>query len=258
MFRIESKISTSSPEFKENDAYYREKTAEFRERLTKVKQGGPPEQVERHHKRGKLTARERLDRLFDPNTPFLEFSALAANGSAAMALAVTHIAAAAAGVSWMAVEWAVDKKPSVLGVVTGAVGGLVGITPAAGFVDPTGALIIGLIAGVVCWWGATKLKFLIGVDDSLDAFGVHGVGGLIGALLTGVFAVEAIGGTAGGLEGNWAQVGHQLWGIVATVGYAGLVSWLLLKIIDLAIGVRVTQDEEVQGLDIVLHGEAVP
>ncbi len=185
-------------------------------------------------------------------------SALAANGSAAMALAVTHIAAAAAGVSWMAVELAVDKKASVLGVVTGAVGGLVVITPAAGFVDPTGALIMGLIAGVVCWWGATKLKYLIGVDDSLDAFGVHGVGGLVGALLTGVFASEAIGGTAGGLEGNWAQVGHQAWGILATVLYAGALSWALLKGIDLAIGLRVTQDEEIEGLDLVLHGEAVP
>jgi Amt family ammonium transporter len=181
-------------------------------------------------------------------------SALAANGSAAMALAVTHIAAAAAGCSWMAVEWAVAKKPSVLGAVTGAVGGLVVITPAAGFVDPSGALIMGLIAGVVCWWGATKLKFLLKVDDSLDAFGVHGVGGLVGALLTGVFASEAIGGTAGSV----AQLGKQAWGVGLTVVYAAALSFVLLKLIDLAIGVRVTADEEIQGLDLVLHGEAVP
>ena len=184
-------------------------------------------------------------------------SALGASGGAAMALAVTHIAAAAAGVSWMIVEWSVEDRPSVLGIATGAVGGLVAITPAAGFVDPTGALIIGLIAGLVCWFGATKLKYWLKVDDSLDAFGVHGIGGLVGALLTGVFAVESIGGTAGGLEGNWMQVALQAWGLLATMAYAGGMTWVLLKGIDLAIGVRVSEEQEIEGLDIALHGEAV-
>ena len=184
-------------------------------------------------------------------------SALGANGSAAMALLVTHIAAAAAGVSWLATEWLLHKRPSVLGIVTGAVGGLVAITPAAGFVGPGGALAIGLIAGVCCYFGATTLKNQFGYDDSLDCFGVHGVGGLIGAVLTGVFAVEAIGGTAGGLEGNWGQVGVQVWGIAATVGYAAVMTFVILKAIDVTVGLRVDEDTEGRGLDIAVHGEAV-
>ncbi|MCP4867335.1 MAG: ammonium transporter [Proteobacteria bacterium] len=184
-------------------------------------------------------------------------SALGANGSAAMALLVTHIAAASAGVSWLLTEWLLHKRPSVLGIVTGAVGGLVAITPAAGFVGPTGALAIGLISGVCCYFGATTLKNKLGYDDSLDCFGVHGVGGLIGAVLTGVFAVEAIGGTAGGLEGNWGQVGVQVWGIGATVVYAAAVTFVLLKVIDVAVGLRVDEESEVRGLDIAVHGEAV-
>jgi Amt family ammonium transporter len=184
-------------------------------------------------------------------------SALAADGSAAMALLVTHIAASAAGLSWLAAEWLLRKRPSVLGIVTGAVGGLVAITPAAGFVGPSGALAIGLIAGVCCYFGATTLKNKLGYDDSLDCFGVHGVGGLVGAVLTGVFAVEAVGGTAGGLEGNWGQVGIQLWGIAATMGYAAFGSFVILKGIDLTVGLRIDEESEVVGLDISVHGEAV-
>jgi len=184
-------------------------------------------------------------------------SALGANGSAAMALLVTHIAAAAAGLAWLATEWLLHKRPSVLGIVTGAVGGLVAITPAAGFVNPSGALAIGLIAGVCCYFGATALKNRLGYDDSLDCFGVHGVGGLVGAVLTGVFASEAVGGVAGGLEGNWGQVGIQVWGIAATVGYAVVVTYAILKAIDLTVGLRVDEESESRGLDIAVHGEAV-
>jgi len=185
-------------------------------------------------------------------------SALAADGAAAMALVTTHLAAAAAGLSWMAVEWWRFGKPSVLGIVTGAVGGLVAVTPAAGFVGPGGALIIGASSGLVCWWGASSLKKRGGWDDSLDCFGVHGVGGLLGSVLTGVFAVEAIGGTAGGLEGNWMQVGIQVWGVVATIVYAAIATWILLKLVDVVLGLRVDEETEVMGLDVATHGEAVP
>lgn len=185
-------------------------------------------------------------------------SALGANGSAAMAVAVTHIGAAAAGLSWMAVEWFKTKRPSVLGIVTGAVGGLVVVTPAAGFITPSGALAMGLIGGVVCYWGATWLKHTFKYDDSLDCFGVHGVGGLVGAILTGVFASEAIGGTAGALEGNVGQIWTQTWGVIATLVYAGIVSFVLLKILDVTMGLRVSEEIERDGLDLGLHGELVP
>ncbi len=184
-------------------------------------------------------------------------SAVAANGTAGMAMAVTQIATAAAALSWMLVEWMVRKKPSVLGIISGAVAGLVAITPASGFVAPMGALFIGIIAGIACFWGATSLKHMAGYDDSLDAFGVHGVGGVVGALLTGVFAAEAIGGTAGLLEGNSAQLLTQIEGIVATIVYTAVVSFILLKVIDVVIGLRVTKEIEVEGLDINLHGEVV-
>lgn len=184
-------------------------------------------------------------------------SAVAADGAAGMAMAATQIATAAAALSWMFIEWAVRKKPSVLGVVSGAVSGLVAITPASGFVGPNGALIIGLIAGAACFWGATSLKKMAGYDDSLDAFGVHGVGGIVGAILTGVFAVEAIGGTPGLLEGNPGQVLIQIEGIIATIVYSGVVSFILLKIIDAVIGLRVSKEVEIEGLDIHLHGEVV-
>ncbi len=184
-------------------------------------------------------------------------SAVAANGSAGMAMAVTQIATATAALSWMIVEWIFRGKPSVLGIVSGAVAGLVAITPASGYVDPFGALIIGFAAGLVCYWGAVVLKPKLGYDDSLDVFAVHGLGGIAGAILTGVFAVEAIGGTPGLLEGNGAQVLIQLEGIAATIIYCGIATFVLLKIIGAVMGLRVDEEEEVTGLDYSLHGETV-
>jgi len=184
-------------------------------------------------------------------------SAVAANGAAGMAMAVTQIATAAAALTWMVLEWALRKKPSVLGIVSGAVGGLVAITPASGFVDPRGALVIGLAAGAACYWGATGLKRMCGYDDSLDVFGVHGVGGIVGAVLTGVFAVEAIGGTPGLIEGNPGQVMTQIWGIVATVVYGAAATFAILKVVDLIVGLRVSPEDERDGLDLSLHGETV-
>ena len=184
-------------------------------------------------------------------------SAVAANGSAGMAMAVTQIATAAAALAWMFAEWMFRSKPSVLGIVSGAVSGLVAITPASGYVGPGGALMIGLAAGLACFWAATSLKNRLGYDDSLDVFGVHAVGGIVGALLTGVFAVEAIGGTPGVLEGNPGQVLIQLQGIAVTIAYCGVVSFILLKIIGAVMGLRVDDETEVGGLDINLHGEVV-
>jgi Amt family ammonium transporter len=184
-------------------------------------------------------------------------SAVAANGTAGMAMAVTQIATAAAALSWMFVEWMTRGKPSVLGIISGAVGGLVAITPASGFVAPAGALAIGIVAGLACYWGATWLKRTLGYDDSLDAFGVHGVGGIVGALLTGVFAAEAIGGTPGLLEGNPGQVWTQIVGIVATIVWSGVATFVILKIVQLLVGLRVDEETEVIGLDINLHGEVV-
>ena len=184
-------------------------------------------------------------------------SALGANGTAGMAMAVTQIAAAVAGLSWMFIEWVHNGKPTLLGVVSGAVGGLVAITPAAGFVSPAGAFFIGLVAGAVCYWGAAILKPMLGYDDSLDVFAVHGLGGITGAILTGVFAVEAIGGTAGALEGNSAQIVIQLKGIVATILWSGIASAVILFVIDKVIGLRVDADAEAEGLDINQHGERI-
>jgi Amt family ammonium transporter len=184
-------------------------------------------------------------------------SAAAANGAAGMAMAVTQIATAAAALAWMFAEWITRGKPSVLGIISGAVAGLVAITPASGFVGPSGALVIGIVAGVVCAWAATWLKPRLGYDDSLDAFGVHGVGGFVGAILTGVFAVKAIGGTAGLLEGNAEQVWTQFLGTLATIVWSGVVSFIILKVIDAVIGLRVDRNVEVEGLDINLHGETV-
>ena len=183
-------------------------------------------------------------------------SALAADGAAGMAMLVTQVASATAAVTWMLIEWLKHGKPSVLGVVTGAVAGLVAITPASGAVGPLGAIAIGLASGVVCFWGATSLKHKLGYDDSLDAFGVHGLGGIVGALLTGVFAAESLGGH-GLAEGM--TIGSQLWvqfiGVAITIVYAGTVSFVLLKIVDSVIGLRVGEDEEDRGLDISLHNE---
>ncbi len=180
-------------------------------------------------------------------------SALAADGRAGMAMAVTQIATAAAALSWMFAEWIAKGKPSVLGLASGAVGGLVAITPASGFVGPVGALVIGLVAGVACYWGATSLKRALKYDDSLDAFGVHGVGGVVGALLTGIFAVEAIGGTAGSLD----QFMIQLYGTVMTIVFTAIMTYLILKVVDMVMGLRVTEEQEREGLDIALHGERV-
>ena len=184
-------------------------------------------------------------------------SALGANGSAAMAMVVTQIATAGAALTWMFLEWALRGKPSVLGIISGAIGGLVAITPASGFVAPGGALIIGIAAGAACYWGAVWLKPKLGYDDSLDVFGVHGIGGIVGALLTGVFAREAIGGASGLIEGNAGQVWTQFVGIVSTVVYSGVVSVILFKIIDLTVGMRVSPEDERSGLDLALHGESI-
>ena len=184
-------------------------------------------------------------------------SAVAANESAGMAMAVTQIATAAAALAWMFVEWLVHKKPSVLGIISGAVAGLVAITPASGFVGPVGALWIGVAAGIGCFFASTTVKRSLGYDDSLDVFGIHAVGGIIGALLTGVFAVEAIGGTAGLLEGNPGQVLTQLYGILATLVWCAVASFVILVIVNILVGVRVSQAVEIEGLDINLHGEVV-
>jgi Amt family ammonium transporter len=184
-------------------------------------------------------------------------SALAADGRAGMAMAVTQIATAAAALAWMFVEWLRLGKPSVLGILSGAVAGLVAITPASGFVDPQGALVIGIAAGVVCYWAAISLKHALGYDDALDAFGIHGMGGIVGALLTGVFAVEAVGGTPGLLEGNAGQIMAQVYGVLATLVWSGFASFVLLKVIDLTIGLRLSVEIERDSLDLQLHGETV-
>ncbi len=184
-------------------------------------------------------------------------SELAADGRAGMAMAVTQIATAAAALAWMAAEWMVRGKPSVLGIASGAVAGLVAITPAAGFVLPGGALVLGLIAGIGCFLAVMWLKLKLGYDDALDVFGIHGVGGIIGALLTGVFAAEAVGGTPGMLEGNAAQIVPQLYGVGVTIAYSGIVTFVLVKIVGAFMGLRVKEDDEREGLDVTLHGESV-
>ncbi|MDP6707972.1 MAG: ammonium transporter [Alphaproteobacteria bacterium] len=184
-------------------------------------------------------------------------SALAASGGAGMAMAVTQIATAAAALAWMTAEWTATGKPTVLGIASGAVTGLVAITPASGFVDPMGALVIGIVAGLGCYFAVTWLKHKLGYDDSLDVFGVHGIGGIIGAILTGVFAVEAVGGTPGVLEGNVGQIGKQLYGVAVTIVYTAVVTAVLIKILDLIFKIRVDEDAEREGLDIRLHGESV-
>jgi Amt family ammonium transporter len=184
-------------------------------------------------------------------------SAVTAGMQAGMAMLVTHMATATAGFVWMIVEWMMRGKPTVIGICTGAVAGLVAITPASGFVGPMGSVAIGAAAGIVCYWGCTGLKHMLGYDDALDAFGVHAVGGIVGAVLTGVFAVEAYGGTAGLLEGNAMQVVNQIEGILIVFFYDAIVSLIILKIIDIFIGLRVVDEVEREGLDLALHGEAV-
>jgi ammonium transporter, Amt family len=177
-------------------------------------------------------------------------SAGAADGRAGMAMLVTQMATAAAALGWMFAEWISKGKPSVLGIASGAVAGLVAITPASGYVGPTPAVIIGVVAGVVCFIAATSLKHALKYDDSLDAFGVHGIGGIIGALLTGVFASKEISGVDG-------SVLVQLKGVTFTVVYGFAASWVILKLIDMTIGLRVTEEQEREGLDISLHGESI-
>jgi len=177
-------------------------------------------------------------------------SAVAADGRAGMAMAATQIATAAAALAWMFVEWFAKGKPSVLGIASGAVAGLVAITPASGFVGPSAAVFIGIAAGVICFLAATSLKKAMGYDDSLDAFGVHCVGGIVGALLTGVFASKEIAGVDG-------SVITQLWGVGTTLIYGFVVSFLILKLIDMTLGLRVSEEQEREGLDIALHGESI-
>jgi Amt family ammonium transporter len=187
-------------------------------------------------------------------------SALTAGGLAGMAMTVTQIATAAAGLAWMIVEWILKKHPSVLGIISGAVAGLVAITPASGFVDPTGALIIGLAAGVICFFASTTIKNIFRYDDALDVFGVHCVGGIAGAVLTGVFATKAIkGGDApvGLIDGNGGQVLIQVEGVLLTLIYSGVGTFIILKVIDLIVGLRVSEEIERDGLDLGLHGESV-
>jgi Amt family ammonium transporter len=185
-------------------------------------------------------------------------SAVSAGMQAGMAMAVTQIATAVAALTWMFVEWGVRGKPTVIGICTGAVAGLVAITPASGFVNPIGAIAIGIAAGIVCYWGCTGLKHLFGYDDALDAFGVHAVGGAVGAILTGVFAVEQLSGVAGGLiEGHPLQVINQIEGVAIVFVYDVIVSLIILKLVDWTIGLRVKREIETEGLDLSLHGEVV-
>lgn len=181
-------------------------------------------------------------------------SAAAANGTAGMAMLVTQIATAAAALAWMFAEWITHSKPSALGIASGVVAGLVAITPAAGTAGPMGALVIGLASGVICFFAATSLKRALKYDDSLDAFGVHAVGGIVGALLTGIFAAPSLGGF-GSVEDIGAQFFVQFKGVAFTVVYTAVVTFVILKVLDLVMGLRVTEEEEAVGLDLALHNE---
>jgi Amt family ammonium transporter len=186
-------------------------------------------------------------------------SAVTANVNAGMAAAATQIATAAAAMGWMIMEWIIAKKPSVLGMISGAVAGLVAITPASGFVNPMGALIIGFAAGVVCYFASVWVKKWIGYDDALDTWGVHGVGGALGALMTGMFASNAINSSSKGwlIDGNGHQMLIQFYDVAAVFVYSGIGTFVILKLIDLVIGIRVSKEVEVEGLDINLHGETI-
>ncbi len=184
-------------------------------------------------------------------------SATSAGMQAGMAMAVTQIATAAAALAWMFAEWIFNRKPTLVGICSGAVAGLVAITPASGFVGPAGALVIGAVASILCYAAVTQLKPALGYDDALDCFGIHGVGGATGALLTGVFAIAEYGGTPGLIQGNAHQVVNQLIGVAIVVAYDAIVSLIILKLVDATIGLRVKPDEEIEGLDIALHRETV-
>jgi Amt family ammonium transporter len=172
-----------------------------------------------------------------------------------MAITVTHISAAAAGTTWMIIEWFVHRKPSALGLATGAIAGLAAVTPASGFIGPVGGFCIGIASGVLCFLASTSLKRKLGYDDSLDVFGVHGVGGFVGTVLAGVFCAGAFGGNLGDIN-IVSQVGTQLFAAVVTIVYTAVASWVILKAVDATIGLRVDRDAENQGLDIALHEES--
>jgi ammonium transporter, Amt family len=186
-------------------------------------------------------------------------SAVTSNVNAGMAAAATQIATAAAALGWMFAEWIINKKPSVLGMISGAVAGLVAITPASGFVNPVGALIIGVSAGVVCYVASVWVKKAFGYDDALDTWGVHGVGGALGAMMTGMFASNAINSSSKGwlIDGNAGQMLIQFYDVAAVFLYSGIGTFIILKAIDLVIGIRVSREVEVEGLDINLHGETI-
>ena len=184
-------------------------------------------------------------------------SSLAAGSSAAWAMLASQTAAAAGALSWMFYEWAVLKKPSILGLVSGAVAGLVGITPAAGYVTPVGAIGIGIIAGFSCCWACAWLKYSLGYDDALDVFGIHGIGGLLGAVLTGVFALESIGGASGALDGNVRQIWVQFEGVVAVTAWSAIGTAIILYFLKLFMNLRVSEEDEAEGLDYSQHGEAI-
>ena len=189
-------------------------------------------------------------------------SALASGELAGNAMLNTHISASVAALVWMTIEWSARGKPSVLGILSGAVAGLGTITPAAGFVEPWAAMVIGLAAGAVCYWASIVLKIRLGYDDTLDVFGVHGVGGILGTILVGVFATRAIndvnkGQAVGLVDGHAGQVLTQLYGVLAVGAFCAVMTWVILKIVDVLVGLRVTRDEEIEGLDTVLHGERV-
>jgi ammonium transporter, Amt family len=184
-------------------------------------------------------------------------SALAADGVASFALVNTQIAGAAGALAWMAIEWLRHKKPSVLGIISGAIAGMVAITPSCGFVSPMGALAIGIIAGLACFWASTSLKRKLGYDDSLDVFGVHGIGGYVGTIGIGIFGSAAWGGASGLIEGNATQLGIQLAGCAIVTAWCAVMTYVILFIIEKAIGLRVNKETEIEGLDLGLHGEVV-
>jgi Amt family ammonium transporter len=184
-------------------------------------------------------------------------SALAANGRAGFAITATHLAACAGVMTWMLLEWWDRGKPSVLGMISGAVAGLGTITPASGFVLPWHGVIIGIVAGAICYWACTRLKNKLGYDDSLDVFGVHGIGGTTGTILTGVFAVASVGEASGLLEGNGRQLLIQLYGVAVTLVWSGMLTFVLLKVIGFFVPLRVRDEDERVGLDVSLHGEAM-
>lgn len=184
-------------------------------------------------------------------------SALQANSRAVMAIFSTHLAACAGALTWTAIEWVTRRKPSVLGMISGAVAGLGTITPASGFVEPWHGIVIGVMAGAICYWACTSLKHRFNYDDTLDVFGIHGIGGLLGTLMTGIFATSAIGGTAGLIEGNPKLLLTQLYGVAVVFVWTGGMTFVLLKVVDALAGLRVSHEHEVEGLDITQHGEAL-